>query len=74
MTLLGALELLRSFHRRAPFLFFNGNTFADFGRGMADALFADLVALRRREVVSAVGHYIAGVLDRESMIGAVESL
>ncbi len=56
MTLLAVLDLLRSFHRRAPFLFFNGNTFADFGRRMADALFADLVALRRREVVSAVGH------------------
>lgn len=74
MTLLGALDLLRSFHRRAPFLFFNGNTFADLGRRMTDALFADLVVLRRREVVSAVGHYIAGVLDRDAMVAAVESL
>jgi hypothetical protein len=29
---------------------------------------------RKREVGSAVGHYIAGVLDREAMIEIVESL
>jgi len=30
--------------------------------------------MRRRELVSAVAHYIAGVLDRDSMISAVDSL
>lgn len=30
--------------------------------------------MRRRELASAVAHYIAGVLDRESMIAAVDSL
>ncbi|MFM8365625.1 MAG: hypothetical protein ACKOAS_10805 [Verrucomicrobiota bacterium] len=30
--------------------------------------------MRRRELASAVAHYIAGVLDRDSMISAVESL
>ena len=30
--------------------------------------------VRRREASSAVAHYIAGVLDRESMVGIVESL
>jgi hypothetical protein len=30
--------------------------------------------VRRREVISAVAHYVAGVLDRESMISIVESL
>lgn len=68
------LDFLRSFHRRAPFLFFNGNTFADIGRQMAGALFADLPTGRRREVASAVAHYIAGVLDREAMVAIVESL
>jgi hypothetical protein len=61
-------------HRRAPFLFFNGNTFADIGRQLAAALFADLQHGRRREVVSVVAHYIAGVLDRETMVNVVESL
>ena len=35
---------------------------------------ADLPSLRLREVISATAHYVAGVLDRESMIQIVESL
>jgi hypothetical protein len=31
-SLLETLEFLRSLHRSAPYLFFNGNTFADIGR------------------------------------------
>jgi hypothetical protein len=50
------IEFLRQCHRRAPFLFFNGNTFADVGRALADLLFADLPTGRRREVMSAVAH------------------
>ena len=68
------LDLLKSFHRKAPFLFFNGNTFAAIGRQLAFALFSDLPVGRKREVGSAIAHYIAGVLDRESMVQAVESL
>lgn len=41
---------------------------------MADYLFGDLPPVRRREVTSAIAHYIAGVLDRESMIEMVENL
>lgn len=67
-------DLLRSFHRRAPFLFFNGNTFADIGRQLSTLLLADLATGRRREAASAVAHYIAGVLDREIMVEVVESL
>jgi hypothetical protein len=55
-------------------LFFNGNTFADIGRQVSDVLFADLPNLRRREITSAVAHYISGVLDQESMVEIVESL
>jgi len=68
------LDRLRQFHRRAPFLFFNGNTFATIGRELAFALFSDLVPGRKREVGSAVAHYIAGVLDRGAMVEIVESL
>src|SRR5439155_12793911 len=74
LSLNETIDFLRQCHRRAPFLFFNGNTFTDVGRQIAAALFADLPTGRRREVVSAVAHYLAGVLDRESMIGIVESL
>ena len=69
-----SLDFLRHCHRSAPFLFFNGNTFADVARQIAAALFADLPTGRRRVVTSAVAHYVAGVLDRESMVEIVESL
>src|SRR6266567_8970946 len=74
LTLGETLDCLRGFHRKAPFLFFNGNTFASIGRELVFALFSDLVPGRKREVGSAVAHYIAGVLDREAMVQIVESL
>jgi hypothetical protein len=74
LTLAETLDRLRGFHRKAPFLFFNGNTFATIGRELSFALFSDLVPGRKREVGSAVAHYIAGVLDRDTMVEIVESL
>jgi hypothetical protein len=74
LTLIAALEQLRGFHRKAPFLFFNGNTFASIGRELSLALFSDVQPTRKREIASAVAHYIAGVLDREAMVEIVESL
>ena len=74
LTLLETIDFLRACHRGAPFLFFNGNTFSFIGRELAFALFSELSALRKREVGSAVAHYIAGVLDRDEMISIVESL
>jgi len=44
------------------------------GRQLAAALFADLPTTRRRELMSAIAHYIAGVLDREAMVEIVEGL
>ena len=41
---------------------------------MSFALFSDLAPGRKREVGSAVAHYIAGVLDREAMVEIVEGL
>lgn len=72
LTLGETFDHLRAYHRRAPFLFFNGNTFATIGRELALALFSDLPPSRKCEIASAVGHYIAGVLDRESMVNLVE--
>jgi hypothetical protein len=73
-SLAETIEFLRQCHRRAPFLFFNGNTFADVGRTIVDFIFADLPTGRRREVMSAVAHYVAGVLPWESMVEIVEGL
>jgi hypothetical protein len=74
MMLAEAFDTLREFHKRAPFLFFNGNTFADIGRRLTVAVLSDLPTTRLREVTSATAHYIAGVLDRESMIQLVDQL
>lgn len=74
MTLLETFQFLRSCHRRAPFLFFNGNTFAEIGRALATALFSDLPFHRRKEAASAVAHFITGVLAEDLMVQAVESL
>ncbi len=65
---------MRAYHRRAPFLFFNGNTFADIARGLAVLLFSELPAVRLKQATSAVAHYVAGVLDREAMVEIVEAL
>ena len=73
-TLDQTIEFLRQCHRRAPFLFFNGNTFADVGRTIIDFVFAELPTTRRREVMSAVAHYIAGVLDHAFMAQIVNEL
>lgn len=73
-SFLETLDWLRSFHRKAPFLFFNGNTFAEIGRTLTDALFAELPRGRRREAASLAAHYIAGVLDREAMVSGLDAL
>ena len=41
---------------------------------VVDFVFADLSTGRRREVMSAVAHYIAGVLPWDAMVGIIESL
>ncbi len=74
MTLLETLDFLKQQHHDTPFLFFNGNTFATIGRELTLALFSDLPPLRKREAASVIAHYIAGVLDRDAMMEAVQSL
>jgi hypothetical protein len=74
LTLLELLELLFRCHRFAPFLFFNGNTFAEVARRTVDLLFADLPLSRRREAASLAAHFVAGVLDQDSMVLGIESL
>lgn len=73
-TLLETLDWLRLFHRQAPFLFFNGNSFAEIARTLTDALFAEFPHVRRREAASLAAHYVAGVLDQESLSSGVTAL
>ncbi len=74
LTLLETLDFLFHCHRAAPFLFFNGNTFAEIARRLIDVLFADLPVARRREAASLAAHYVAGVLDRDAMTHGIEAL
>ncbi|HEV2318247.1 MAG TPA: hypothetical protein VGV18_00745, partial [Verrucomicrobiae bacterium] len=74
LTLLDTFRFLKSCHRRAPFLFFNGNTFAEIGRALANALFSDISFHRRKEASSVVAHFITGVLHEDMMINAVDTL
>lgn len=73
-TLPETLDWLRSFHRKAPFLFFNGNTFAEIARTLTDALFAEFPRGRRRQAASFAAHYVAGVLDRGPVIQGITAL
>jgi hypothetical protein len=68
------LDWLRSFHRKAPFLFFNGNTFAEIARTLTDAVFAELPPVRRRQSASLAAHYVAGVFDRDGLLPALSGL
>ncbi len=74
ISLAEALDGLRRYHRKAPFLFFNGNTFADIARALGGILFRELPTPRLRLTTSALAHYVAGVMDREVAIDLVESL
>jgi hypothetical protein len=74
LTLGDTFDSLRRFHRSAPFLFFNGNTFATIARELCFVLFSDMAPGRRREIASAAAHYVAGVLDREAMAEILECL
>lgn len=61
------LDFLTAAHKEAPFLFFNGNTFAEIGRTLALIIFSDLPPSRRSIVVSSIAHYIAGVPEMDKM-------
>jgi hypothetical protein len=76
LTFLEVVEHLQGFHRKAPFLFFNGNTFAELGRGLSYALFADIAAMRKKQLASLVAHFIAGVpeVDKAALRNGLREL
>ena len=68
------LNFLLECHRRAPFLFFNGNTFGEIARRIMDVVMVEFPLSRRREAASLAAHYVAGVLDHPSMASGIEAL
>jgi len=63
-----AVDLLRQMHRKAPFLFLNGNTFCEVGRELLLEYGSNTVKTRA-QIFSIVGHHIAGkqLMDLEEL-------
>ncbi|MGI8967086.1 MAG: hypothetical protein ACR2H1_13500, partial [Limisphaerales bacterium] len=74
LSLQETFDFLQECHRGAPFLFFNGNTFSEVARRIIDAFLTEFPLCRRRESASLVAHYVAGVLDFESMSIGLDSM
>lgn len=74
LTLGETLGFLFQCHRAAPFLFFNGNTFGEIARRIIDAVFIEFPLGRRREAASLAAHYVAGVLDYQSLESGLTAL
>lgn len=73
-TLAAALDFLRACHERAPFLFENAATFAALGRDLMQRFVGGLPHSRSKAILIAVADYVAGDLERASMIEIVEGL
>jgi hypothetical protein len=74
LTLGETLDFLFQCDRSALFLFFNGNTFGEIARRITDAVFIEFPLGRRREAASLAAHYVAGVLDYQSMESGLTAL
>ena len=74
MSLEEALDICFKCHRLAPFLNFNGNTFAGIAKAMIRELLPHLGPKLSQAFESVVGHYVAGTEGREAMLRAVEEV
>jgi hypothetical protein len=74
LSLMEVLEHLLRCHRREPFFFFNESTFSHVSRNLGGRVFASLPVLRRRETVTAIVRYVAGLMERSAMVEIVETM
>jgi hypothetical protein len=74
MSLEEALDTCLKCHRIAPFLNFNGNTFAGIAKAMVREILPHLGPKLSATFESVVGHYVAGTEGREAMVRAVEEV
>ena len=68
------VEFLQQCHRSNPFLFLNEHTFAEIGRQVATAHFAEIPKARRREIAGTLGDHILGLVERDAVVEIVASL
>ena len=66
-----ALDICLKCHRLAPFLNFNGNTFAGIAKAMVREILPHLGPKLSQAFESVVGHYVAGTEGREALLKAL---
>jgi hypothetical protein len=71
LTFLQVADLCLECHRLAPFLYLNGNTFASCARVALAPAFERLDYKKQTFSRAALGHYIAGAIDRSELIAIV---
>ena len=71
LTFLQAADLCLECHRLAPFQYFNGNTFASCARVALAPAMDPLDYKHQTFARAALGHYIAGAIDRPELIAIV---
>ena len=71
LTFLQAADLCRECHRLAPFLYFNGNTFASCARVALAPVLDTLDYKKQTFSRAALAHYIAGTIERDELIAIV---
>lgn len=71
MTVMETAELCRKCHRLAPFLFMNGNTFANLAKIALEPAFTSLPADQVAVYRTAVGHYVAGTIGAHELPAAL---
>jgi hypothetical protein len=71
MSLEEALDIFLKCHRLAPFLNFNGNTFAGIAKAVIRELLPHLGPKLSAAFESVVGHYVAGTEEREALMAAI---
>ncbi len=71
LTFMQAADLCRECHRLAPFLYLNGNTFASCARVALLPAMERITTVQQTFSRAALGHYIAGTIDRPELIAIV---
>ena len=67
MNLMQAAHLCRRCHRLAPFLFLNGNTFANLAKIALEPALTELAGSEFAVCRTAIGHYVAGTIGEDEL-------
>ncbi len=74
MDIRDAIDVCLKCHRSAPFLNFNGNTFAAVARQFCQSAVEELDRAQQKAFISTVGHYVAGITSASELENALRSV